>query len=134
MPKKLPVLDTNIITRFLTSDTPEQAKKVERLLNQSFPKSLYIPDLIIAEIVYVLLSYYQLSKKEVIEKVNILLDFEKFKTNKRLLKKTLETFEQYNISFVDAYLCALHLLGKNKFIYSFDKKLEKVKGVNIQSP
>lgn len=134
MRKKLPVLDTNVIIRFLTNDTPEQAKRVETLLNQATVKSLFIPDIIIAEIIYVLLSFYKLPKKEVVEKVSVLLDFEKIRSNKKLLKKTLEIFEENNLSFADAYLTSLVLLSKNSFIYSFDKRLSKIEGVVVQTP
>lgn len=134
MPIKLPVLDTNIIIRFLTSDSPLQAEKVEGLLKKSATGSLVIPDMIVAEIVYVLLSFYGLTKEEVIEKIGILLDYPKFKINKKLLKKTIEVFSEYNISFSDAYLCALNLTGKHNLIYTFDKKLEKIKKVITKTP
>lgn len=133
MTQKLPAIDTNVIIRFLTSDSPTQAAAAERLFKESPPKSLFIPDLIIAEIIYVLLSFYQLPKSEVIEKINILLDFRQFKTNKRLIKKALEIYEDYNISFADSYLCALVILGKNKLVYSFDKKLMKVKEAAVKT-
>ena len=134
MPKKIPVLDTNVIIRFLTSDSPLQAEKVEDLLKKSEVGSLVIPDLIVAEIVYVLLSFYDLPKEEVVVKLGALLDYAKFKTNKKLLKKTIEVFSENNISFSDAYLCALNLIGKHPYIYTFDKKLEKIEKVIVRTP
>lgn len=134
MPEKLPVLDTNIIIRFLTSDNPVQAGKVEEMFKKSDSGSLVIPDLIVAEIVYVLLSFYNLPKEEVIEKIGALLDYPKLKTNKKLLKKTLEVFFDHNISFSDAYLCALNLIGKNPFIYTFDKKITRIENVMTKTP
>lgn len=133
MGKKIPVLDTNIIIRFLTNDQPKQAAKVENLLKESTFK-LFIPDIIIAEIVYVLLSFYELPKSEVIEKINILLDFDKIKINNKILKKTLEIFSEYNVSFADAYLCALNILGKCGYIYTFDRNLTRVKSAETKSP
>lgn len=47
-PQKLPVLDTKIIIRFLTSDIKLQAEKVEELLNKSEEGSLVMPNLIVA--------------------------------------------------------------------------------------
>lgn len=134
MINKRPLLDTNIIIRFLTNDPPNQAEKVEKLFSQVSSSSLEIPDVVIFEIVYVLLSFYQLSKEEVIEKIYSLINFEKIKTNKKLIKKTLEIFKNYPISFIDAYLCALIFLKKHPFIYSFDKKLKKIKGIKIKEP
>lgn len=134
MINKRPLLDTNIIIRFLTNDPPNQAEKIEKLFSQASSSSLEIPDVVIFEIVYVLLSFYQLSKEEVIEKIYSLINFEKIKTNKKLIKKTLEIFKNYPISFIDAYLCALIFLKKHPFIYSFDKKLKKIKGIKIKEP
>lgn len=134
MTNKNPLLDTNIIIRFLTNDSPHHAEKIEKLFAQSPTSSLEIPDVVIFEIVYVLLSFYQLSKEEVIEKIYLLINFEKIKTNKKLIKKTLEIFKKYPISFIDAYLCALVILKKHPFFYSFDKKLKKVREIKIKEP
>lgn len=134
MKKKLPLLDTNVIVRFLTSDSKEQAERAEKLFQSSSKKSLEIPDLVIAEIAYVLLSFYRLPKEEVIEKIHALIDFDKFKTNKKIIKKTLELFKEYNISFVDAYLCSLVFHNKNKFVFSFDRNLLRMKEIRTQTP
>lgn len=126
MQKKLSLLDTSIIVRFLTGDDKELADRAEKLFQEAENSSLEIPDLVVAETVYVLLSFYKFSKEEVIEKIDLLLDFEKFKTNKKVFKKTLEFFKENNISFVDAYLSALVSLSKNQKLYTFDKNLEKM--------
>ena len=126
--QKKPLLDTNIIIRFLTNDEPEQAVMVEKLLKQAKSNSFELPDLVVMEIVYVLLSFYKLSKVSVVEKMSLLLDFEAFELNEKLLIKTLGIFSKNSISFVDAYLCAKVKLGHNSRVYSFDKKLLKVAG------
>ncbi len=134
MQKKPPALDTNIIIRFLTEDDVRQTEKVDLLLKKASNQELEIPDVIIVEIVYVLLSFYNLTKKEVIEKINALVDFNKFKTNKKLIKKTLEFFQNNNISFVDSYICALVFYKKNEFLYTFDKEILKMKDIKTVSP
>jgi len=134
MLKKRPILDTNVIIRFLTNDSPQQADKVVKLLEEAGITSLEIPDVVIAEIIYVLLSFFKLNKEEVIEKIAQLIEFEKIKTNKKLIKKALEFYQNNSISFVDAYLCSLITNNKNSFIYSLDKVLQQVKGIKIQSP
>ena len=131
MLKKRPIVDTNIIIRFLTNDPPQLANKVEQLLKESPPDNLEIPDIVIAEIVYVLLSFYQIDKEQVIEKITWLINFDKIKANKKILKKTLEFYKNYPISFIDAYLCSLVTNNKNSFIYSFDKALQKIKEAKI---
>jgi len=134
MTKKIPVLDTNVLIRFLTSDNKKQADQSEKLFKSANKRSLEIPDLIIAEIVYILLSYYNLSKEEVINKISILVEFEKFKINKKIIKKTLSYFKEANISFVDAYLCSLVYCGKNNLLYSFDRQLLKKQEIKVIAP
>lgn len=126
--KKLPVLDTNIIIRFLAADSLDQALKVKTLFESTARKTLMLPDLVIAEIIYVLLSLYELSKEDIIEKVDQLVEIKAIKCNKPLIKKTLDIFRENSVSFVDSYLCALIITGKNSMLYSFDKRLGKVLG------
>ena len=134
MPKKRPLLDTNVIIRFLTNDSPREADKVEKLLKEAKTNSLEIPDIVIAEILYVLLSFYQIDKSEAIEKIAQLIEFEKIKINKKIIKKALEIYKNYPLSFVDAYLCSLVANNKNSFIYTFDKNLHKIKETKSKSP
>jgi len=129
-----PLLDTNLIIRFLVNDLPEQANQVEQLLKGAGVGTLEISDLVIAEIVYVLLSYYEVEKIAVIEKIGLLIEFEKIKCHKKLIKTTLEIYKENPVSFVDAYLTALVVEGKNSLIYSFDKDLAKIKQGKVKTP
>lgn len=128
------LLDTNLLVRFLVDDLPEQANRVELLFKKSSDGSLAIPDLVIAEIIYVLLSYYEMDKETVIDKIGLLIEFEKINCNKRLLKTALEIYKENSVSFVDAYLTALVAEGDNSFIYSFDKDLAKIEQGKVKTP
>lgn len=119
---KCVILDTNIIIRFLAQDSSQQAEAVEKLFKNAPEKSLFIPDIVLVEAVYVLLSYYGLTKKETIERITSLIFFKKFKLNTRLFQKTLEVYTQHALSFVDAYILALSSLD-DMVVYTFDKKL-----------
>lgn len=134
MAKNNPLLDTNLIIRFLTGDDRLQADKVEKLLMSKEISTLEIPDLVFAEIIYVLLSVYGLSKRDVAEKMCLLTEFKKIKCNKKTLKTALEIFKDNLISFIDAYLLALAKGGKNPYIYSFDKRLLKVEKGLVRTP
>ena len=134
MKKSLPILDTNILVRFLVEDVVTQVELIEELFKNADKDSLVIPDLVFAETVWVLQSFYKKEKTEVIEKMKILAEDEKFKLNRKLIKETLDIYSLENISFVDAYLCALVLVKENEFIYSFDQRLKKIAGVKIKEP
>jgi len=134
MKKSVPILDTNLIIRFLAQDNLIQAKKVENLLSKAGKNSLHVPDIVFAEIIYVLLSVYDQPKKDVVEKMGGLVNFSKIQCNKGLLKLSLHFFANNNISFVDAYLLALVKTGKNSFLYSFDKRLKSSKQARVKQP
>lgn len=116
------ILDTNILIRYLTNDTPKQAEAIKTLFQKAKEKSLMIPDIVLVEVVYVLLSHYELGKEEIIQKITILLTFEKFNLNSKLFQKTIELYANHSISFVDAYLIALSVF-EEATLYTFDKKL-----------
>ena len=124
--KKLPILDTNLIIRFLTSDSVVQAGKVRDLLSNTSKGSLEIPDVVLAEIVYVLLSVYKLTKEDVVEKISLLIELDSISCNKQLIRKALDLFNNFDISYIDAYLGALVTTEKNTKLYTFDRKLLKV--------
>jgi predicted nucleic-acid-binding protein len=124
------LLDSNILIRFLAQDDFEKSEQVEKLFKEARKQELQIPDFILTEIVWVLISFYKLRKDKVIEKLEGILSFKKFKINRLVLRKAIDIYRNYNISFVDAYLCALGV-SKKRGIYSFDKKLRKTKGVKF---
>ena len=129
-----PLLDTNIIIRFLTRDDPKQADRIEKLFNDKKIPSFTLPDLVFAEIIYVLLSVYKLSKEETAEKMSLLLEFEKIRCNKKILKTAIELFLDSPISFIDAYLLSLIQHGYNPYIFSLDEKMAKMKKGLVKRP
>ncbi len=134
MAKSNPIIDTNVLIRFLTNNNQMQAEVVETFFSSAAEKSLHIPDVVIVETVFVLLSVYELEKEDVIEKISILITFEKFSLDRVLLQKTIEVYGNYAISFVDAYVAALATLERNNSLYTFDKKLLRMKGFDVRTP
>ena len=68
-------IDTNIFIRFLTNDIPDKAAACEGIFREAADKnqSLFTTEMVIAEIIWVLESYYELPKKEVQEMVEKIL-------------------------------------------------------------
>lgn len=133
MKPKNAVLDTNILIRFLTGDNPVQTNQVERLFQNAHLKTLEVPDVVIVEVIYVLISKYQLSKEDITEKMRSLITFPAFLVNGSVISRALEIFEEKNISFVDAYLCSL-AQEKKQVLYSFDRELKKVPSTEVKVP
>ena len=126
------LLDANIIIRFLVSDDPNKANRVEKLLANQNNKNI-LADIVVAEIIWVLGSYYQFDKSSILESLKALIHYKSIMCNKTLLESALTIWEKYNISFVDAYLISLAKL-KGLDICSYDFKFDKVDGVTRQEP
>jgi predicted nucleic acid-binding protein len=56
-------VDTNILVRHLTGDPPELAERATRFLAEA--QQLLLADLVVAEMVYVLESYYEVQRERV---------------------------------------------------------------------
>lgn len=128
------ILDTNILIRFLTNDPKKQALLVEALFRRAEKKSLMIPDVVLVETVFVLLSVYELAKEEIIEKLSALIVFGRFDLHKKLFRKTLGLYSKYQISFVDAYVGAASKTKPTRTIYTFDKRMLKIKEIRAVEP
>jgi len=126
------ILDTSTITRYLTYDDPKKAEAVRNLLKN--PKTeLLIPDVIIAELVWLLGSFYKMTKKNIADRLDGLLAIETLKINRVLISQTLGIYKSINISWIDAYTCAIVQLGEADGIYSYDRGI-KVPNVKRLEP
>ena len=122
------LLDTNFILRFLLKDNLQQFQVAKKILNDP-AESLYITDMVAAEIVWVLTSFYKFSRDQITEKLFLLLNLPSIQSNKSVLIRSLYLYRNFNISFIDAYLAAYAEEEKLEGIYSFDKGLDKIKEI-----
>lgn len=134
MPKKTKTIDSNLIIRFFAEDDAKKADAVEKLLKKAKKDELELPDVIIAEIVWVLASFYQLNKKEIVEKLEGLLSLERVKMNRPVLKRSIEIYSNYSVSYTDAYLIAYTLEAGSNSFYSYDRGLDKIKEIKRLEP
>ena len=122
-------LDTNIFIRFLTDDVPAKADACEKIFKKAVEKeeTLFTTDLVIAEIVWVLESFYELPKKEVQDKVEKILNTPNLICpHKDLILSALVLYSEKNIDYIDA--CnALTLKEKGiEELYSYDKHYDRI--------
>ena len=68
-------IDTNILVRFLVGDDEVQAKKVYKIFKKAeFVKNeLFVPLLVILELIWVLESVYEIPRKEILDSIGELL-------------------------------------------------------------
>lgn len=130
--RKQGLVDTNLLIRYYIDDDPQKVDAVEKLLKNSQEK-LSLLDITFAEIIWVLSSVYGLDKKQIIEKLNALLNVQSIICNRRILRKSLEYFANYNISFIDAYQASYAEINELD-VYSYDRDFDKLPQIKRVEP
>ncbi len=118
-------LDTNVLIRHLTGDPREQARRATAFLAAA--DELLLPDLIVAEVIFVLESFYELERERVAELVRAVVGFQPIVVvDVPLLLRALEVYEVDRLDFAEAYLVAnAEASGVGK-IASFDRSIDKI--------
>jgi predicted nucleic-acid-binding protein len=127
------LLDTNILIRHLTGDPPSQAKRATTFLRESH--ELILTDLVLAEMVYVLESFYEVPRTEIATIARSLLALPSIVAGDHdLLLRAVEIYEVIRLDFAEAYLVALAELSDVKQVVSFDRQIDRVKSIRRVEP
>jgi predicted nucleic-acid-binding protein len=126
------LLDTNIVIRHLTGDPPLQAKRARAFLQASH--ELILTDLVLAEMVYVLESFYEVPRNEIAAMSRSLLAFSSIIADHELLLRAVEIYEVLRLDFAEAYLVAVAELSDVKRVASFDRSIDRAKSVRRVEP
>ncbi len=118
-------VDTNVLIRHLTGDPPDLAARATAHLAAA--DELLLPDLIVAETVYVLESFYEVPADEVARLVRSVVAYPPIRTlDPALLLRSLEVYETHRIDFAEAYLVASAEATGIPDIISFDRSIDRV--------
>ena len=123
------VLDTNIFIRFLTDDVPKKVDACEEIFKKAVEKqeTLFTTDLVIAEIVWVLESFYELPKNEIQDKVEKILNTPNLICpHKDLILSALILYSEKNIDYIDAYNALILKENGIEELYSYDKQYDRI--------
>jgi predicted nucleic acid-binding protein len=118
-------IDTNLFIRYLTNDDPQKADRVDRLLDQATNGEIKLisAETVMAEVVWVLESNYQVEKAEIAKMLKAILSTPGLEVlNGKIIENALQYYANQNVDFVDAYIVALMQKHNIEGIYSFDKK------------
>jgi len=126
-------VDTNVLIRHLTGDPPDLAARATAFLAGA--DELLLPDLIVAEFVYMLESYCELPTYEVARLVRSVIAFAPIRTlDPALLLRSLEVYETHRIDFAEAYLVASAEVAGIHDIVSFDRSIDRVTTAKLIKP
>lgn len=126
-------IDTNIIVRHLTGDPADMAARATAFLESA--SGLLLTDLVLAETVYVLESFYRVPHAKVAEAMRSLIAFKAVITvDPALLLRALEVYELDRLDFAEAYLVASAESSAVNTIVSYDKSIDRITTVERIEP
>jgi predicted nucleic acid-binding protein len=118
-------VDTNILIRHLTGDPPQMAARATALLGAE--DDLYLTDLVVAETIYALESFYEVPRTGVAEAIRSLLALGSvIVVDRALLLRAIEVYETARLDFAEAYLVACAESTGILRVASFDRTIDRV--------
>jgi predicted nucleic acid-binding protein len=130
------VVDTNVWLRFLTGEPVAQAEAVKKLFVRAAAGELVLEasPVMVAETIYTWWSYYEVERKEAVEKIETLLRQPGFKVREGAeVFSALGRLKTTNVGFADAFLAASGVAADRR-IASFDRDFDTFKDVKRFDP
>ena len=132
-------VDTNVFIRYFTNDVPELADKAEKLFKRAIDSKVFLVtnELVIAEIVWTLQSFYKVSKKDIKEMIEGIIGTENlFVENCSMVLNAMEYYTEGNVDFLDGCIISYMEEKGMKKVFTFDKRhfkgfKHKVERVNV---
>jgi len=132
------VIDTNLLVRYLTEDDPSKANEVRRLIVKAKEGAirLVVPSVVIAELVWVLQSFYKLERGEILPLLNAILHTHGVEvSDKSVVSDAIAIYGGGSIDFIDAWIVAFAKATEVRTVYTFDRKHYKgIAGIEMMHP
>ncbi len=126
-------VDTNILVRHLVGDPPAMAARAAAYLRSG--EELFLTDLVAAETVYVLESFYEAPRGQVAQASRSLIAFDSIVcVDTAVLLRAIEVYETERIDFAEAYLVACAESTGIGRVASFDRSIDRVGTVERVEP
>ena len=126
-------VDTNVLVRHLVGDPPDLAARATA--NLRLETGLLVADLIVAETIYVLESFYEIARPEIREAMRALIMMESVGVvDAPLLLRSLEIYERDRLDFAESYLVASAESTNVMQVISFDRSIYRVQSIKRIEP
>lgn len=126
-------VDTNILIRHLTGDPAAMAAQATAFLESE--SELLLADVIVAETIYVLESFYETPRVQIAEAIRSLLAFDSVvSVDPALVLRAVEVYETERLDFAEAYLVACAESTGVGAVASFDKDIDRMPTVDRIDP
>lgn len=130
-------IDTNIFLRYLIRDDPAKYEKCRELFKKTIEgkTSIATSGIVIAELIWTLLSYYKVPKTDVVEKISIIVSTENlYISDKDIIMDALLLYSMKNIDYIDAYNAVFMKYSRLDEIYSYDEDFDTIEGIKREVP
>jgi predicted nucleic acid-binding protein len=134
---KTAFVDTNIFLRYLTADDPAKYKKCRELFKSAINGkiSLLTSEMVIAELIWTLQSFYKVPKEEVVEKISVVISTRNLIIpNSGIIAEALVIYSRKNIDYIDAYNSVFMKHHNTIDIYSYDGDFDTIGGIKRIEP
>ncbi len=122
-------LDTNVLVRYFTQDDEVQAELSKKLIRRYSGKngSLFINNLVMCELIWVLERGYKYSKKQISNAVKLMLSAKEFAyENLDHIWLALHEYEKNGVDFSDALIGEINKSKGCQATYTFDQRAVKL--------
>ena len=128
---KLLCIDTNILIRFLRADHPELSQKAKEIFlkAQKGEIEIYLDEIIIAETIWLLSSFYKLKKELIVSQLQELVSQGwVINPRKKIILDSLSLFSVNNLAYIDCWVACVSKSIPAE-LETFDNKLKKINKV-----
>lgn len=126
--KETIVIDANVVIRFLLNDHVVLSPKAKIIFQKAQQGNIriFLDEVIFAEIIWTLSSYYKIKKKDLVNQLEKLISQDwVINPRKKLIISTLNLYGTHNIDYID---CWIYSVSKSKGIKleTFDEDFKKL--------
>jgi predicted nucleic-acid-binding protein len=127
-------IDTNVLVRYVVNDDPKQAAVVDRFFEQcqTSQEPVFIPVLVLCELVWVLDRLFGQTKRQLIETLERLLAVSFFRFDQEsAIRQSLEHYRLGKATFPDYLIGEISRQAGCRDTVSFDRDLRGASGFSI---
>lgn len=127
-PKKVYLIDTNVVLRYLLDDHEDFSPKAKAFMQDVAKGSIKaeLPTVVLVECVYVMEKFYKIPKNEIIDTLSSILNIKGITNSaKSEILDALIKYEKSNADIVDCVLAAKS--SPQRVVVSFDKDFKRLK-------
>ena len=131
------IINANVILRYLTNDVQDQAEQAGELLAkvEAGSEEVLLPDIILADIIWVLEGYYKQSREQIREWITTILSMQGLRfSDKSVALDALDIYVDLGIDWSDAFVTGQMINHGIMEIYSFDRHFDRIGAIKKIEP